>query len=76
MAMEFAKPGHVLCPECGEAVQPGAEASHACDPQRWLEHLFRVRDEVAEFDGALAAYLDTPQGRFAQWLAERRRRLA
>ena len=36
--------------------------------------LFQLRDEVARFDEGLRAYLDSPRGRFAQWLAERERR--
>ena len=33
-----------------------------------------MRDEVAQLDLSLGAYLDTPEGKFAQWLAERERR--
>jgi hypothetical protein len=48
---------------------------HACDPLRALEfRLFQLRDEVADFDEGLRGYLTSPQGRFAQWLAERERR--
>jgi hypothetical protein len=31
------------------------------------------RAEVEAFDGELAGFLDSPQGRFAAWDAERRR---
>ncbi|HEY4622095.1 MAG TPA: hypothetical protein VIG93_10375 [Gaiellaceae bacterium] len=48
---------------------------HTCDPERRLEYrLFQLRDEVAGFDEGLSGYLQSPQGRFAQWLAERERR--
>ncbi len=48
---------------------------HRCDPERRLEYrLFQLRDEVAGLDEGLGAYLESPQGRFAQWLAERERR--
>jgi len=50
-------------------------ADHVCDGERRLEYrLFQLRDEVAGFDDGLRGYLDSPQGRFAQWLAERDRR--
>ena len=50
---------------------------HTCDPERRLEfRLFQLRAEVADFDEDLSGYLDSPQGRFAQWLAERERRRA
>ena len=48
---------------------------HACEPQRLLEYrLLQLRDEVAGLEAGLRGYLDSPQGRFAQWLAERERR--
>jgi hypothetical protein len=54
-----------------------ARDDHTCDPERRLEyHLFQLRDEVARLDDGLGAFLDSPQGRFEQWLAERERRRA
>jgi hypothetical protein len=48
---------------------------HACDPIRQLEfRVLQLREEVAAFDTSLNDYLESPQGRFAQWLAERDRR--
>jgi hypothetical protein len=35
--------------------------------------MFQLRDEIAGFERALWEYLTSPHGRFAQWLAERRR---
>jgi hypothetical protein len=35
--------------------------------------MFELRGEVAGFEGALGEYLDSPQGRFARWLAEHER---
>ena len=65
------------CTECGASVRVNAREGHTCDPERRLEyHLFQLRDEVAGFDLGLGAYLDSPQGRFEQWLAERERRRA
>ena len=53
----------------------GAPAgSHVCDEERRLQ--FRLAEQgqgVERFDDDLAAWLETPHGRFAQWLAERGR---
>ena len=39
-----------------------------------LDHqLLQLRPEIAQFDDALGAYLDSPGGRFDVWYAERRR---
>jgi hypothetical protein len=66
---------HMPCSECGASVRASEREAHTCDPERRLEYrLFRLREEVACFDDELSGYLDSPQGRFAQWLAERDRR--
>ena len=66
---------HMPCTECGASVRVTERARHTCDPERRLEYrLFQIRSEVASFDERLSGYLDSPQGRFAQWLAERSRR--
>jgi hypothetical protein len=65
---------HMPCAECGASVRVAERESHACDPERLLEYrLFLARDEIVLLDESLGAYLDTPEGRFAQWLAERER---
>lgn len=62
---------HMPCAECGASVSVSERVDHTCDPERRLEyHLFQLRDEVAGFHDGLSGYLDSPQGRFAQWLAE------
>jgi hypothetical protein len=62
------------CAECGASVHASERSDHRCDPERRLEYrIFLLRDELATFDDGLGAYLDSPQGRFAQWLAERER---
>ncbi|MGH3118546.1 MAG: hypothetical protein ACRDQ2_15825 [Gaiellales bacterium] len=74
MSRPFAYSSHMPCPECGASVAAGELDSHTCDPDRQVEYqLFQLSDEVASFGAALAAYLDSPDGRFAQWLAERDR---
>ena len=65
---------HMPCADCGASVAAEARDEHTCDPERVLEfRLFQLRDSVAGFDTDLRGYLDSPEGRFEQWLAERDR---
>jgi hypothetical protein len=62
------------CGECGESVAKAEREQHVCDRERWLDYqLFVRRAEVEGFDTDLSAYLDSPEGRFQAWDAERRR---
>jgi hypothetical protein len=62
------------CPDCGESVATDARDEHRCDDERWLTYqLFQLREEVGSFEDQVAAYLDSPGGRFELWDAERRR---
>jgi hypothetical protein len=71
----FAHSNYMPCAECGASLAAAQREHHVCDPERLLEfRMFRLRDEVAGFDDRLRSYLESPQGRFAQWLAERERR--
>lgn len=73
--LSFPQSPYMPCPECGASVARGEEQSHACEEERRLDfHLFQLRGEVTEFEAQLGAYLDSPQGRFALWCAERDRR--
>jgi hypothetical protein len=46
-----------------------------CDDERLLAFQnSRLRQEIAQFDAQLDAWLASPEGRFAVWLAERQRR--
>jgi hypothetical protein len=46
---------------------------HVCDEERRLDfRLVELGPEIARFDVELEHWLDTPAGRFARWLAERR----
>ena len=66
---------HMPCEECGASVHVAETDEHECNPSRALEYrLFQLRDEVASFDAVFSDYLGSPQGRFAQWLAERERK--
>jgi hypothetical protein len=66
---------HMPCTECGASVHVSEQGEHECDPARLLEYrLFLLRDEVNGFEEGLREFLATPQGRFAEWLAERDRK--
>ena len=70
----FLQSSHMPCVECGASLALAERERHECDPRRLLEYrLFQVREEVAGFEDDLRGYLDSPHGRFAQWLAERER---
>jgi len=72
--LEFPKPRHLPCPDCGQSVPRGEEGGHACDDERRLDYvLCQLREEISGFDGQLAAWLASPAGRFAAWLAQRER---
>ena len=74
VALEFPPPAFMPCSECGSSVARGQEDAHRCDPERRLDFaMFQLRAEVDAFDRSLGGYLDSPQGRFEQWDAERRR---
>jgi hypothetical protein len=71
---DFPKPRHLPCPDCGRSVARGEGDAHACDDETRLDYaVFQLREEIGGFDGNQAAWLDTPAGRFAAWLAKRDR---
>jgi hypothetical protein len=75
MPISFPQPRHMPCPECGAAIERSQEDAHECDRERLLDYqLFQLRDEIDAATDELAAYLDSPRGRFEQWYAERERR--
>jgi hypothetical protein len=62
------------CTECGASVAVAVRNGHVCDPEQLLDYrMFQLRDEVLGFEDGLREYLDSPQGRFAEWLAEHER---
>ena len=62
------------CPDCGESVAADARDEHRCDGERRLTYqLFQLREETASLEADVAAYLDSPRGRFELWDAARRR---
>ena len=61
------------CPDCGAAISI-EEGEHLCDEERRRWHqLFLVNVEVEALDDELRCYLDSPQGRFEVYYAERER---
>jgi len=73
--LAFPQPRHLPCPNCGQSVPREQEQAHVCDDERRLDYtLVQLRAEVAALDDQLAAWLESPQGKFAAWLAERGRR--
>jgi len=74
MAIPFPQPTHLPCPQCGAAVAQAAETDHVCDPDRLVDfQMLQLRDELNAVDDELAAYLDSPRGRFELWCARRER---
>jgi hypothetical protein len=74
MSSAFAHSNFMPCTECGASIAAAESEKHVCDRERQLEYqLFQLREEVARLEDGLRLYLDSPQGRFAQWLAERDR---
>ena len=72
--LSFPQPHFMPCAECGASVARSDTDCHVCDADRRLDYvLLQLRDERAAFETQLAAYLDTPQGRFEAWYASRRR---
>ncbi len=61
------------CERCGASVDRGAD-EHACEEGRRLDYLvFQLRGEILGFEAELAAWLETPGGRFELFYAERMR---
>jgi hypothetical protein len=67
----------VPCCECGVVVPRVDEYEHVCQAEQRLEYqLTRLKPGILKFEQDLAAYLDSPQGRFELWYAKRRRHSA
>ena len=68
------QPAFMPCSECGASVASAEQDEHVCERERWLDYqLFVLRAEVERFEDDLAAYFDSPEGRFQLWDAERKR---
>ena len=70
MAPSLPPPHYMPCSECGASLARGEEADHVCEEERRLRYqMIQLREEIAGFDDGLAAYLDSPRGRFEVWYA-------
>jgi hypothetical protein len=71
------QPAYMPCEECGVSLAPSARDSHVCSETRRLDfQMTQLRPEIEAFDERLTVYLESPQGRFEAWYAERARRRA
>ena len=71
MPLPFPTPDHMPCPDCGASLPVADEGAHVCDEERRLDYrLVELGPEIAGFDDALAEWLETPEGRFARFIAE------
>ena len=62
------------CANCGASVERTRKHLHVCDPDRRASYqLNHLRGEISAFDEQVAAFLESPAGRFETWLAERDR---
>jgi hypothetical protein len=68
------EPPFMPCSECGASVAKAERAEHICERERWLDYqLFLQRRAIERLEADLRTYLDSPEGRFQAWDAERRR---
>lgn len=75
MGAVFPQPLHMPCTECGASIVRALLDEHVCDPERHLDYvMFQLREDVAAVEREVAAYLDSSEGRFELWYAERDRR--
>jgi hypothetical protein len=71
---EFFESKYMPCEECGASVARAEREAHKCERERWLSYqVFQRRDELERFDHELAAFLESPRGRFEAWYAARSR---
>lgn len=74
MFSSLPQPSHLPCPDCGESVLVALRHDHACDEERRLSYrVFQHRAELDALEEEIEAYLESPEGQFALWEAERRR---
>jgi hypothetical protein len=71
MALAYPTPDHMPCPDCGASLPAAGDQSHVCDDDRRLDYrLVELRPGIDRFDDDYNAWLETPQGRFARFIAE------
>jgi hypothetical protein len=71
MPLAFPTPDHMPCQDCGASLPVAAEAIHVCEDERLVDfRLVELRLEIACFGEDFGVWLETPEGRFAQFVAE------
>jgi len=74
MGIPFPQPRHLPCSDCGAAVERSLRDEHVCDRERLLDYeMFQLREEIETVGAELAAYLESPRGRFELWCVARDR---
>jgi len=72
--LSLPQPRHMPCERCGASIDSRVAAEHACEEGRRLDYVvFQLRGEISGLEAELAAWLETPGGRFALFYAERTR---
>jgi hypothetical protein len=72
--LNLPQPSFMPCTTCGASVAREERGTHECDEERRLDYqVHQLREEIEAFGSSFAAFLETPQGRFAAWDAEQRR---
>jgi hypothetical protein len=74
----YSQSQYQACPDCGAAVVAEEDDAHRCEKRRFVEYqMLMLRPEIVAFETVLSDWLETPQGQFATYYAERdRERLA
>ena len=68
------QPRLMACPNCGEPCAWELNDGHVCELERRYDYeLIKCHQELKRFADELAAWLDSPQGRFEAWCAARAR---
>ena len=71
----FFESTYMPCDECGASLARDEREGHACERERWLDYqVTQRRAELEGFELELGYYLQSPQGRFELWYAERERK--
>jgi len=62
------------CPDCGAPVVEDEVEIHECDRRRFVEYqMLLLRPEIVRFETEVAAWMQTPRGRFETYYAMRER---
>ena len=66
--------GYLPCSDCGALLSSEQRSRHACSPDDAVVHqVTKARVQLTVFEDELARFLETAEGRFAAFLAERQR---